>query len=109
MKACLLLTLLSVVAFSYGAILPVPHVPESSSISKGETNPTLEKAGKAFQNLGKILQGETGSISSEELQRTVADLKDIGEEYFIGSLLKKIAEAVKTVGDAFDEAINLGR
>ncbi|XP_077555045.1 uncharacterized protein LOC144169654 [Haemaphysalis longicornis] len=109
MKACLLLTLLSVIAFSHGAVAPVPLVPESSATSKGEMNPTLEKAGKAFENLCKILQGETGSMSREELQRTVADLKDIGEEYFIGSLLKKIGEAVQSVGDVVDEAVNLGR
>lgn len=66
--------------------MAAPMAPASSAISKGVTRPSLEKAGKAFENLGKILQGETGLMSREELKSTIADLKEIGDEYFIGGL-----------------------
>lgn len=86
MKVCLLLTLFALVAFSYGAAVAVPR---SAAISKVGTRSSLEKAGKAFENLGKILQGGTGSMSTEALVRTIAYLKETAAEYLIGGLTKK--------------------
>lgn len=97
MKASLLFTLLSLIAFAYGASVAAPATSESSAISKGETRLTLQKVGKAFQDLGKILQGETGSLSREELQTiivsTLSDLKDFGGEYSFTDILVSAAIA----------------
>ncbi|XP_077555042.1 uncharacterized protein LOC144169651 [Haemaphysalis longicornis] len=94
---------------SDGATMALSSMPENSAISKGEASPALEKAGKALETLGKVLQGETGPMSKEELRNIIADLKNIDEEYFIGDLFNKIGDAVKSVGNVVDEAIKIGK
>lgn len=75
--------------------MPAQDLPGNSAISQGKTESIIEKAGEAFENLGKILQGQTGAMSMEELRSAIAELKDIDEEYFFGRLFEIFGEALR--------------
>ncbi|XP_050043259.2 uncharacterized protein [Dermacentor andersoni] len=102
MKTCLWLALLSVVTVAYGATL-VPQVGLGKPVLPKEAEAdALEKAGKALETVGRLLQGENVALNEEVQEHLVNALRvasNNGEvfseddsEYFLPIIIRGVVQ-----------------
>ncbi|XP_065289546.1 uncharacterized protein [Dermacentor albipictus] len=116
MKICLWLTLLSVVTVAYGATL-VPQVGLGKPVLPKEAEAdALEKAGKALETVGRLLQGENVPLSAEVKEHLLNALRvasNNGEvsseddsEYFLPIIIRGVIQGA--IAHAVHKKLNKG-
>ncbi|XP_065289545.1 uncharacterized protein [Dermacentor albipictus] len=102
MKTCLWLTLLSLVAVAYGATLAPQVVTANPVLPKEAEADTLEKAGKALETVGRLLQGENVALDEEVQEHLVNALRvasnngevltEEGSEYILPIIIRGVVQ-----------------